>query len=152
MGNLYLEHLWRLIGSGVPITIDLCERELELLFDTLSKLIFECAAVLRTEDLDLWAALITTLTALAHHLSQLLRLVELFDLLSVFPGRIRPPCTTMPWTVWPALVVLWGVCWMFYPSANTQIDVDGGPPFFAEGSDQAIGAGKQRSLRVAKQC
>ncbi|RSL54707.1 hypothetical protein CEP54_009747 [Fusarium duplospermum] len=22
----------------------------------------------------------------------------------------------MPWTIWPALVVLWGVCWMFYPS------------------------------------
>lgn len=35
---------------------------------------------------------------------------------SEFPGRIRPPCTTMPWTIWPALIVLWGVCWMFYPS------------------------------------
>lgn len=23
-------------------------------------------------------------------------------------------CLTMPWTIWPALVVLWGVCWMFY--------------------------------------
>ncbi|KAI8679318.1 C2H2-type domain-containing protein [Fusarium keratoplasticum] len=22
----------------------------------------------------------------------------------------------MPWTIWPALIVLWGVCWMFYPS------------------------------------
>jgi hypothetical protein len=20
----------------------------------------------------------------------------------------------MPWTIWPALVVLWGVCWMFF--------------------------------------
>src|ERR1700726_855580 len=20
----------------------------------------------------------------------------------------------MPWTIWPALVVLWGFCWMFY--------------------------------------
>jgi len=20
----------------------------------------------------------------------------------------------MPWTIWPALAVLWGVCWMFY--------------------------------------
>ncbi|KAH6611670.1 hypothetical protein B0J18DRAFT_84484 [Chaetomium sp. MPI-SDFR-AT-0129] len=33
-----------------------------------------------------------------------------------FPGAaggIRHPCTTMPWTLWPALVVLWGVCWMF---------------------------------------
>jgi len=33
---------------------------------------------------------------------------------SEFPGGIRPPCITMPWTIWPALVVLWGVCWMFY--------------------------------------
>lgn len=46
---------------------------------------------------------------------------------SEFPGRIRPPCTTMPWTIWPALVVLWGVCWMFYPSpgdapGTTELD------------------------------
>jgi hypothetical protein len=31
-----------------------------------------------------------------------------------FPDSLRHPCTTMPWTIWPALVVLWGVCWMFY--------------------------------------
>lgn len=30
-----------------------------------------------------------------------------------FPGGIRYLCTTMPWTIWPTLVVLWGVCWMF---------------------------------------
>lgn len=30
-----------------------------------------------------------------------------------FPSGIRHLCTTMPWTIWPALVVLWGVCWMF---------------------------------------
>jgi hypothetical protein len=30
-----------------------------------------------------------------------------------FPSGIRHPCTTMPWTIWPALAVLWGVCWMF---------------------------------------
>lgn len=35
--------------------------------------------------------------------------------LGEFPNRRRPPCTTMPWNIWPALVVLWGVCWMFYP-------------------------------------
>ena len=33
---------------------------------------------------------------------------------SEFPLGIRYPCTTMPWTIWPALAVLWGVCWMFY--------------------------------------
>ena len=38
----------------------------------------------------------------------------LFLLFSEFPNTLRPPCTTMPWTIWPSLVVLWGVCWMFY--------------------------------------
>jgi hypothetical protein len=43
---------------------------------------------------------------------QLVNAAKIFE----FPDRIRPPCTTMPWTIWPALVVLWGVCWMFvYP-------------------------------------
>ena len=32
---------------------------------------------------------------------------------SGFPHKYRPPCTTMPWNIWPSLVVLWGVCWMF---------------------------------------
>ncbi|KAL9114708.1 MAG: hypothetical protein Q9227_001386, partial [Pyrenula ochraceoflavens] len=49
-------------------------------------------------------------------------LPALFNLLmsrsSEFPNRFRPPCTTMPWTIWPALVVLWGVCWMFYNPLN----------------------------------
>lgn len=43
---------------------------------------------------------------------------------SVFPNKRRPPCTTMPWTIRPALVVLWGVCWMFHnPSipVNSQL-------------------------------
>lgn len=30
-------------------------------------------------------------------------------------GKRRPPCTTMPWIIPPALAVLWGVCWMFWP-------------------------------------
>jgi hypothetical protein len=34
---------------------------------------------------------------------------------SEFPNKHRPPCTTMPWNIRPALVVLWGVCWMFNP-------------------------------------
>jgi len=38
---------------------------------------------------------------------------------SEFPNSMRPPCTTMPWTIWPALVVLWGVCWMFDTRPNT---------------------------------
>ena len=31
-----------------------------------------------------------------------------------FPNRKRIPCSTMPWMIRPSLVVLWGVCWMFY--------------------------------------
>ncbi|KAH6995624.1 hypothetical protein BKA56DRAFT_138277 [Ilyonectria sp. MPI-CAGE-AT-0026] len=42
--------------------------------------------------------------------------VVFFPVPSKFPGGRRYLCTTMPWTIWPALVVLWGVCWMFYPS------------------------------------
>ncbi|KAF5639562.1 uncharacterized protein FTJAE_4900 [Fusarium tjaetaba] len=30
-----------------------------------------------------------------------------------FPNNMRHVCTTMPWTILPALLVLWGVCWMF---------------------------------------
>jgi len=33
---------------------------------------------------------------------------------SEFPNSMQPPCTNMPWTIWPALVELWGLCWMFY--------------------------------------
>lgn len=54
----------------------------------------------------------------------LLRYLNLFALLLSrlfffeFPNNLRHLCTTMPWSIWPALVVLWGVCWMFYESAD----------------------------------
>ncbi|KAG4262317.1 hypothetical protein FPRO04_12854 [Fusarium proliferatum] len=37
----------------------------------------------------------------------------LFEPIFEFPNNIRHTCTTMPWTILPALLVLWGVCWMF---------------------------------------
>lgn len=40
--------------------------------------------------------------------------VIFFWLFEEYPNGIRHLCTTMPWTIWPALVVLWGVCWMFH--------------------------------------
>ncbi|KAH6682176.1 hypothetical protein F5X68DRAFT_24316 [Plectosphaerella plurivora] len=43
----------------------------------------------------------------------LLLIFVLWDMVAEFPGGIPPLCTTMPWTIWPSLVVLWGVCWMF---------------------------------------
>lgn len=48
--------------------------------------------------------------------------------LSEFPNRRRPPCTTMPWTIWPALVVLWGVCWMFYEGSDWDWTYQEGSP------------------------
>ncbi|KAK7516436.1 uncharacterized protein IWZ02DRAFT_292483 [Phyllosticta citriasiana] len=36
-------------------------------------------------------------------------------------GRERPMSTTWPWTIRPALAVLWGVCWMFYPGDNGAV-------------------------------
>ncbi|KAF5976309.1 hypothetical protein FCOIX_7165 [Fusarium coicis] len=35
-----------------------------------------------------------------------------------FPNNMRHVCTTMPWTILPALLVLWGVCWMFILSPS----------------------------------
>ncbi|KAK3315964.1 hypothetical protein B0H66DRAFT_592224 [Apodospora peruviana] len=43
----------------------------------------------------------------------LVYLLLLYRFFDEFPSGIRHLCTTMPWTIWPALVVLWGVCWMF---------------------------------------
>lgn len=36
----------------------------------------------------------------------------------------EPVCTTMPWNIKPALFVLWGVCWMFYPPQG-RVDLAG---------------------------
>lgn len=43
---------------------------------------------------------------------------RLLDLSFEFAGRMRHWCTKMPWTICTALVVLWGVCWMFHPSQS----------------------------------
>jgi hypothetical protein len=71
----------------------------DLLFDTLG-----APSELGPHDISL----------ILHFLKYLLTCL-LFCNFSIFPGTIRPRCTTMPWTIWPALVVLWGVCWMFNP-------------------------------------
>ncbi|KAK4224508.1 hypothetical protein QBC38DRAFT_15818 [Podospora fimiseda] len=61
--------------------------------------------------LDFLEALFTFLQQL---LDELTYAINLQGLSREFPCNMRHPCTTMPWTIWPALVVLWGVCWMFY--------------------------------------
>jgi hypothetical protein len=37
---------------------------------------------------------------------------------SKFPDGDEPACMTMPWNILPALIVLWGVCWVFYGSSG----------------------------------
>lgn len=38
-----------------------------------------------------------------------------------WPNSHRPLSTTWPWNIKPSLLVLWGVCWMFYgPSGNNN--------------------------------
>jgi len=39
-----------------------------------------------------------------------------------FQNRERLRCTTMPWNIWPSLVVLWGVCWMFINTPLNEFD------------------------------
>ncbi|KAF5703321.1 hypothetical protein FMUND_13020 [Fusarium mundagurra] len=39
-----------------------------------------------------------------------------------FPNNIRHTCTTMPWTILPALLILWGVCWMFIIGSSQPED------------------------------
>jgi hypothetical protein len=46
------------------------------------------------------------------YLEKLKRCFE--DWFSEWAGGRPPLVTTMPWTIKPSLVVLWGVCWMFY--------------------------------------
>jgi hypothetical protein len=51
-----------------------------------------------------------------------------------FPSGIRHLCTTMPWTIWPVLVVLWGVCWMFIQQEHGGVDKGSSLPL-----DQRLG-------------
>ncbi|KAH7419404.1 hypothetical protein BKA64DRAFT_650702 [Cadophora sp. MPI-SDFR-AT-0126] len=44
---------------------------------------------------------------------RLLQFLTSYSRFGGFRDRRRPKCTTMPWSIWPSLVVLWGVCWMF---------------------------------------
>ena len=58
-----------------------------------------------------------------HRFQLLVYVLHFYRLFFEFPSGIRHTCTTMPWTIWPALVVLWGVCWMFIQQRH---EADGG--------------------------
>jgi len=66
------------------------------------------------------ARLLRLLKHLALLLLKILRFLLSYIRSAGFMNRRRPKCTTMPWEIWPSLVVLWGVCWMFYPPAFYQ--------------------------------
>ncbi|KAH8752890.1 hypothetical protein F5882DRAFT_419559 [Hyaloscypha sp. PMI_1271] len=74
-----------------------------------------------------------TLWGLLEVIIELMQMVRVYTALiletissgfSEFPNSMRPPCTTMPWTIWPALVVLWGVCWMFQAAENAAVNLE----------------------------
>ena len=44
------------------------------------------------------------------------------DWFTEWPSGRRPLSTTWPWNIRPSLVVLWGVCWMFYRSDQNNED------------------------------
>lgn len=77
-------------------------------------------------------------------LYSLSRSIAVFSGFVTFPGRIRPPCTTMPWTIWPALAVLWGVCWMFFwPRDGSAHD---GFEHYLSTTDRAVVGGESLSI------
>lgn len=39
-----------------------------------------------------------------------------------WPNGRRPLSTTWPWNIKPSLVVLWGVCWMFYDNSTRSAE------------------------------
>ena len=43
-----------------------------------------------------------------------------------FLGKGRPPSPSWPWNVRTSLVVLWGVCWMFFdsPRFNDELNLN----------------------------
>jgi hypothetical protein len=42
------------------------------------------------------------------------------DWFTEWPSGHRPLSTTWPWNIRPSLIVLWGVCWMFYPAKQNN--------------------------------
>ena len=97
----------------------------------------EGAEVLTDEELrrivleELGRGILEKLERIIQTLQRWLNLFALFMLrlfFFEFPNNLRHLCTTMPWSIWPALVVLWGVCWMFYDSAESWNESQGTCP------------------------
>ena len=61
----------------------------------------------------------------------LMKKSALHDWFSEWPNGQRPLSTTWPWNIKPSLIVLWGVCWMFY--AHRQATQAQGNPYSSQG-------------------
>jgi len=50
------------------------------------------------------------------------RLAQILDgWFAEWPNGQHPLSTTWPWNIKPSLVILWGVCWMFYADNDAQM-------------------------------
>lgn len=87
----------------------------------------------------------TYLAFFALLIQRLLALMVVFCSQSGFQPRRRPPCTTMPWDIKSALLVLWGVCWMFYnPIAKSALE-DQAFDLFAGASEYSVNPASGKS-------
>jgi hypothetical protein len=86
--------------------------------------------------------LMRVLQFLAFLLQRILHQLQIFCRFAEFPNRCRPKCTTMPWSIWPSLMVLWGVCWMFYTPPPTSSSNDTSYDFWNDNSLPLFGLGE----------
>ena len=60
------------------------------------------------------------------------------DWFSEWPSGRRPLSTTWPWNIKPSLVVLWGVCWMFYYTTSYWTSMPATASHSSVASQQAV--------------
>ena len=76
----------------------------------------------------------------------------LYDWFSEWPNGQRPLSTTWPWNIKPSLIVLWGVCWMFYnPQEHQASQAQGNPYSTADQFGQDIWLGQAAAQAQAQQ-
>ncbi|CVL08961.1 uncharacterized protein FMAN_11748 [Fusarium mangiferae] len=105
-------------GNGTPLNVRFVE--FMTLIEALSNIIIKYSSLPDFTDTIL-AGLFDLITSIIRRLNLRFRCAyeELkcrnasTQIIFEFPNNMRHVCTTMPWTILPALLVLWGVCWMF---------------------------------------
>lgn len=115
------------------------EEELESLWNFIHTLFLEMDQFLQSlyKHVKLW--------------EKLLYLFTFYVCFTIFPDALRHVCTTMPWTIRPSLVILWGVCWMFYGSPPNRED-NVFTQFYDAGFSCELGSGKHLFLESYLRC